>query len=218
MKMLVELIALNPELMSGKFTASFTQRVAKEMWEEIACKLNALPGADKSWEKWKKAWQDTKNTAKTKAAAIQRHSRGIGGGPPCNISLTEVQSDAIAQISEVAITGHKTSHESIVEMSFNNNTTNVYNSQLIDDENIEVIMGDDSDFFNCPESEVKETFETSCGQPNQISTNDPKLSKHRFVDTNSATIRLGDLAEKKFEIKEAYYLEKLRIMQDQCDT
>jgi len=54
MKMLVELIAVNPELMSGKFSSTFTQRVAKDMWEEIAGKLNALPGADKSWDKWKK--------------------------------------------------------------------------------------------------------------------------------------------------------------------
>jgi len=54
MKMLVELLRLNPELMSGKFTANITQKVAKEMWEEIACKLNALPGADKPWDKWKK--------------------------------------------------------------------------------------------------------------------------------------------------------------------
>ena len=54
MKMLVELISLNPDLMSRKFTASFTQRVANEMWEEIACQLNALQGADKSWDKWKK--------------------------------------------------------------------------------------------------------------------------------------------------------------------
>jgi len=38
------------------------------------------------------------------------------------------------------------------------------------------------------------------------------------VDTNSATIRLGDLAKKKIEIKQAYYSEKLRIMQDQSDT
>lgn len=35
--------------------------------------------------------------------------------------------------------------------------------------------------FNCPESEVKETFETSCGQPNQISTNDPSITKQFFV-------------------------------------
>jgi len=38
------------------------------------------------------------------------------------------------------------------------------------------------------------------------------------VDTYSETKRLGDLAEKKIEIKEAYYSEKLRIMQDQSNT
>lgn len=54
MKMLVELLGLNPALMSGKFTATFTQKIAKKMWEEIAWELNALPGADKPWDKWKK--------------------------------------------------------------------------------------------------------------------------------------------------------------------
>lgn len=38
------------------------------------------------------------------------------------------------------------------------------------------------------------------------------------MDTNSETKRLGDLAEKKIEIKEAYFSEKLRIMQDQSHT
>lgn len=54
MKMLVELLALNPKLMASKFNASFTQKVAREKWEAIAFKLNSLPGASKSWEKWKK--------------------------------------------------------------------------------------------------------------------------------------------------------------------
>jgi len=86
--------------------------------------------------------QDTKNTAKTKAATIKRHSRGTGGGPPCNISLTEVQSDAIAQISEIAITGHNKSQESIVEFALENTSTKFIDSSRLD-ENIEIIMEDD---------------------------------------------------------------------------
>lgn len=54
MIMLVELLALDPRLMAGKFTASFTQKIAREKWEAIAFTLNAMPGADKSWKKWKK--------------------------------------------------------------------------------------------------------------------------------------------------------------------
>jgi len=34
--------------------------------------------------------------------------------------------------------------------------------------------------FNCPESEVKEIFETSYVQPNQISENDPSITKQFF--------------------------------------
>lgn len=75
---------------------------------------------------------------------MKRHSLGTGGGPPCNISLTEVQSDPIEQISENAITEHKKSQESIVEFTLDNNTTKfVVTSQL--DENIEIIIANDSD-------------------------------------------------------------------------
>lgn len=40
-----------------------------------------------------------------------------GGGPPCTIQLSEVQTDAINQISTIAISGHKKCHESIVGMT-----------------------------------------------------------------------------------------------------
>lgn len=41
-----------------------------------------------------------------------------GGGPPCTIQLSEVQTDGINQISTIAISGHKKCHESIVGMTF----------------------------------------------------------------------------------------------------
>jgi len=54
MKTLVELLSNNPRLNSGKFSANFTKQIAKARWEDIANELNSLPGAEKSWEKWKK--------------------------------------------------------------------------------------------------------------------------------------------------------------------
>lgn len=54
MKSLVELMTKDPVLSAGKFTQTFTQKLAKQKWEVIAEQLNALPGAEKSWEKWRK--------------------------------------------------------------------------------------------------------------------------------------------------------------------
>jgi len=53
-KSLVELMTKDPLLSAGKFTQTFTQKSAKQKWEVIAEQLNALPGAEKSWDKWRK--------------------------------------------------------------------------------------------------------------------------------------------------------------------
>lgn len=54
MKLLVKLLSLDPQLNAAKFSANFTHSVAKGRWENIAAQLNALPGTEKNWEKWKK--------------------------------------------------------------------------------------------------------------------------------------------------------------------
>lgn len=54
MRTLVELISNDKELCAGKFSKTFTYKVAKQRWENIAIHLNALPRAEKSWDKWKK--------------------------------------------------------------------------------------------------------------------------------------------------------------------
>lgn len=54
MRYLVDLIANDQQLCSGKFTKSFTHKIAQQRWESISIQLNALPGAEKSWNKWKK--------------------------------------------------------------------------------------------------------------------------------------------------------------------
>lgn len=54
MKMLVELVSNDPQLAASKFTANFTHKMSKERWNKIATELNAMIGAEKSGEKWKK--------------------------------------------------------------------------------------------------------------------------------------------------------------------
>jgi len=47
MKLLVDFLALDPQLMAGKFSSTFTSKLAKARWEAIATQLNGLPGAKK---------------------------------------------------------------------------------------------------------------------------------------------------------------------------
>lgn len=64
------------------------------------------------------AWQDTKATAKTKAASIKKFNRGTGGGPPCDITLSDTQMDILPLLSQVAVSGHTSSLESLVHFDF----------------------------------------------------------------------------------------------------
>lgn len=48
-------LKLDPQLLSGKFSSTFTFKTAQKRWEAISESLNAMPGAVKDWKKWRKA-------------------------------------------------------------------------------------------------------------------------------------------------------------------
>ncbi|KAF2886019.1 hypothetical protein ILUMI_20154 [Ignelater luminosus] len=51
---LSEYIEANSKLVSGRFSASFTFKDAQLKWEQLVATLNAIPGAQKDWKKWRK--------------------------------------------------------------------------------------------------------------------------------------------------------------------
>lgn len=51
---LIEYVKKHPNLISGKQKQNFTNKDAQAGWQNIADILNAMPGANKSWCKWKK--------------------------------------------------------------------------------------------------------------------------------------------------------------------
>lgn len=53
-KLFIDLIKNNEELLRGKFSSTFTHKMAQQRWEAIAEEVNAIPGAKKSWVQWKK--------------------------------------------------------------------------------------------------------------------------------------------------------------------
>lgn len=44
----------NPQLVSGKFTNTYTFKDATKECQEIAQLLNSMPGAQKDWKGWRK--------------------------------------------------------------------------------------------------------------------------------------------------------------------
>lgn len=53
-EMLIQLLTKDSQLISGKFTSTFTFKDARNRWIEIADTLNAIPGCVKDWSQWKR--------------------------------------------------------------------------------------------------------------------------------------------------------------------
>lgn len=51
--LLIEFMKGHPELVSGKFSKSFTYDKAK-LWQNVTDILNACNGAEKNWKSWRK--------------------------------------------------------------------------------------------------------------------------------------------------------------------
>lgn len=58
---LSEFMQTHPHLQTGKFTPTFTYKVAQAMWEEVSVTLHAIPGASKTWQQWRKVCKDIFN-------------------------------------------------------------------------------------------------------------------------------------------------------------
>lgn len=51
---LLEYIDSNPKIVIQKHTNQHTAADSRKMWEEVAEKLNAIPGVIKNWQYWRK--------------------------------------------------------------------------------------------------------------------------------------------------------------------
>ncbi|XP_063390311.1 uncharacterized protein LOC134677685 [Cydia fagiglandana] len=116
-KGLADIMASRTELRSGKFTSSFTHKKAQKEWEEITTILNAMPGATKTWQQWRKSWQDLLSKTKSKKGAINKDLHRTGGGRPLQ-ALTEVETNIASLIDPRTISGHRDSQESEVTFDF----------------------------------------------------------------------------------------------------
>ncbi|KAF5301668.1 hypothetical protein FQR65_LT19206 [Abscondita terminalis] len=205
-KHLVELMKGKENLISGKFTNSFTRKDGQKQWEGIADVLNAIPGAKKEWHQWRKSWQDLRVKAKQKQAALRRHALATGGGPAMTDDITPVEEDVISTIAPVTIEGHEI-EESVVDFDFDFSTNVVENNSL--SIQFETPIQSDHDYTSIMQSEPG----TSSSKPSNAIKFDswtPKKKAKNVESTN--TDKLVALSEKKLEIKAAYYKEKLALL------
>ncbi|XP_041987343.1 uncharacterized protein LOC121739088 [Aricia agestis] len=93
---LLRLVEADPQLKSGKFTKSFTKFEARKRWIAISHKLNSIPGAKKTWEEWRKTWQDKKANAKKHTRHRQTNSQSR---PPPEPPVVESFHDNNDQLS-----------------------------------------------------------------------------------------------------------------------
>ncbi|KAL4718865.1 hypothetical protein ACJJTC_010021 [Scirpophaga incertulas] len=108
---LIQLLEADPQLKSGKFSNIFTKSEAKKRWINITEELNSLTGTKKTWEEWRKTWQDRKANAKRKFSNLRRQANLTGGGPPAGPSTLEDEL-IINSLDIESLVGHTDCQES----------------------------------------------------------------------------------------------------------
>ncbi|XP_029340910.1 uncharacterized protein LOC107884895 [Acyrthosiphon pisum] len=146
-EMLIQLLTKDPQLISGKFTSTFTFKDARNRWIEIADTLNAIPGCVKDWSQWKrvrnnlnyfyinltignnlyplflllfylKTWQDSRTKVRSKKAMVNRHVSSTGGGPQISQTLTPIENQILDLVNPITIDGDETISMPVTNFEF----------------------------------------------------------------------------------------------------
>ncbi|KAG8224952.1 hypothetical protein J437_LFUL005660 [Ladona fulva] len=97
LEVMVKFMEDHPDFANGKLGGPSGRATTIRMWEDLACHLNADgSGPSKTPHKWQKTWIDWKSNTKKKFVKARQHLRGTGGGPPSQITLSNVEERLIA--------------------------------------------------------------------------------------------------------------------------
>ncbi|CAH1106633.1 unnamed protein product [Psylliodes chrysocephalus] len=129
---LVEFMCRHPELVSGKFTRTFTALVAQKLWKSLELELNSMPGSKKDWRQWRKSWHDIKSKVKTKNAKIKSYQRGTGGGAAIKDILSKWEENVMNVICPTSSLGHPSASESVIEFDFEDEMQQVEEEQEVE--------------------------------------------------------------------------------------
>ncbi|XP_067129513.1 uncharacterized protein [Centruroides vittatus] len=72
-QLMVDFMELHPKLIFGKLDSNFTVKDRQRLWDELTTLLNSDEfGSARDAEKWRKSWNDFKNTIKQKLASLSK--------------------------------------------------------------------------------------------------------------------------------------------------
>ncbi|XP_052130890.1 uncharacterized protein LOC127751412 [Frankliniella occidentalis] len=85
---LIDLIAMDKEILHGQFLAPGGVQRTHQKWEDIAAIVNSVPGATvtKDGEQWRLAWVGLRSRARTSLRNMSAYRNGTGGGPDVDVA------------------------------------------------------------------------------------------------------------------------------------
>ncbi|KAK5647837.1 hypothetical protein RI129_002729 [Pyrocoelia pectoralis] len=209
-KMLVQLVKNETELLSGKFSSTFTYKAAQEKWIKIGATLNSIPGAQKEWKHWRKTWHDIPSKTKSKNSALKRYECGTGGGPPCPDDINSTDEEILEVICPTSVTRHTDTQESQVDFSFDDEGA----SLLV---NVGTAVSDTTDTTVTNIETNSQKIEAGCSfstpkPPKKIKYALPPKRLERSVH---ATEIIAENTQRELKMKQNYYNQKIQLMERQ---
>ncbi|CAG9763559.1 unnamed protein product [Ceutorhynchus assimilis] len=211
----------HPELKTSNFSKDFTFKKGQALWEEISSILNAMPGANKGWIKWRKTWHDIKNAVKTKSATIRRHLDQTGGGPPINEEITNEDQKILNLISPVVIEGMPEVAESmtVFTMPPKKEVKPSTSSSFVPVE-VDVIVSNPrvDQTVDEPEDEPLVTPRVTPNEAKGSRFSKTPVRVQRLDRSIGASEKMAKIMEGKNIIYENYLKEKISLMRRDCEA
>ncbi|CAH0547023.1 unnamed protein product [Brassicogethes aeneus] len=202
-KILIEFIFKYPQLKHGKYTKEFTYEEGRKLWQIVTAQLNALPGAFKEWDKWRKSWHDIKTTSKAKSSKIKRHQKGTGGGPPIKTKLNDDDEKILEIIGPTSVDGHPNIKESAATFEEDDYLMN----EVVEDKNV-----------------VQDIYVVqSIGENLWENSNHPVLLEIHNINENMTSKEktpknAANQTERKIALKQAYYDRKIKLYEEEVEA
>ncbi|XP_036319664.1 uncharacterized protein LOC118734072 [Rhagoletis pomonella] len=110
---MVDFFLENPGLAAGKFQRLHGKLEHEKKWEEMATKLNAMGGAQKSADQWRTVWRDLKSRTSNRVRDRKRQQAITGNRPINQVPQTELEQRVVAIIGSHYIEGHQSVAENV---------------------------------------------------------------------------------------------------------
>ncbi|XP_073811755.1 uncharacterized protein [Musca autumnalis] len=110
---MVDFMAVNPELASGKFLKFHGKYENNKKWSELTTLLNGLGGADKAVDQWQTVWKDLKSRTCQKYRERKRQLALTGNRPISLEPLTDLETKIVSIIGTEYVEGDDSVKENV---------------------------------------------------------------------------------------------------------